>query len=117
MGKELYDTNILIKFWREKKRDIIGYTTILNIIEFPKALLMKWLTILYPTIEDLNEAVNISKELMKIGKPIGAIDIVMACVAIRNDLTLVTMDTDLENVKIIKPHLKIKLIKKSEHPS
>lgn len=112
MGKELYDTNILINFWREKKRDITGYTTILNIVEFPKALLMKGLTILYPTIEDLNEAVNISKDLMKIGKPIGAVDIVMACVAIRNNLTLVTMDTDLENIKLVRPNLKIKIIRK-----
>jgi len=95
----------------ERKRDVAGYTTILNIIEFPKALLMKRLTILYPTIEDLNEAINMSKELMKIGKPISAVDIVMACIAMRNGLTLVTMDTDLENIKLIKPDFKIRLMK------
>ena len=111
MQRELYDTNILIDFWKKKKRDISGYTTILNIIEFPKALLMKNLTVLYPTIDDLNEAVKISHKLMKQGKLVGAVDIVVACIALRHDLTLVTTDTDFNNIKSIKPEFKVKIIK------
>jgi len=109
--KELYDTNVLIDLWGKKKRDVTGYTTILNIIEFPKALLMPNLIILYPTIDDLNEAVKISKKLMEIGKPVGAVDIVVACIAIRNNLNLVTMDSDFENIKLVKPEFNVTVIK------
>jgi len=109
--RDLYDTNILIDFWKKKKRDISGYTTIFNIIEFPKALLMKNLTVLYPTIDDFNEAVKISQKLMKQGKLVDVADIVVACIASRHDLTLVTTDTDFNNIKSIRPEFKVKITK------
>jgi len=57
----------------EKNEKIVGYTTIFNLIEFPKVLELD-LTVLYPSKSDYNLALRISTELLKIGKPIPAIE-------------------------------------------
>ena len=51
-----------------------GYTTIFNIVEFPKILDFK-LTVLYPSKSDYNLAIKLSKDVLRIGKPLPAIDI------------------------------------------
>jgi predicted nucleic acid-binding protein len=59
-----------------------GLTTIFNIIEFPKALELKELEVIYPTIDDYDESLRISAALFKTGKPIPAIDIIVASMCI-----------------------------------
>ncbi len=90
MEKNLYDTNKLIELYK-KKESVSGYTTILNVIEFPKALEFN-LTIIYPSKSDYRLAIKISTELLKIGKPIPAVDILISAIAINNGLRVVTLD-------------------------
>ena len=47
MEEILYDTGSLIKAYKKRKR-LMGYTTILNVVEFPKLLELK-LTVIYPS--------------------------------------------------------------------
>ncbi|MCZ7397529.1 MAG: hypothetical protein O8C59_03345 [Candidatus Methanoperedens sp.] len=68
-----------------------GYTTILNLIEFPKAIEFN-LRIMFPSRSDYYLALKISTELLKTGKPIPAVDSVIAAVVLNNKLKLVTKD-------------------------
>ena len=90
MEKVLYDTNKLIEAYKSNK-DIQGYTTIFNLIEFPKALELD-LIVLYPSKSDYNLALKISTELLKIGKPVPAIDVIISAISINRGLKLVTKD-------------------------
>ena len=55
-------------------------------------------------------ALNISKDLLKIGKPIPTVDIVIASIAIRRELKLETRDKHFTNILKAKYDLKIKII-------
>ncbi len=77
---KIYDTNLLIE--GKVKR-----TTIFNIIEFPKAL-ERDLEIIFPTKEEYLKAIEIMLALLKMGKPIPAIDTLIAAMCIKRDLTL-----------------------------
>ena len=108
MEKCIYDTNVLINLWKSKIRKLNAFTTIFNIIEFPKALLISHLTVLYPIKEDYLESINIAKDLLKIGKPVGATDILIASIALRHNYCIATYDKDFEYIKQIRPKLKIR---------
>ena len=97
MEKVLYDTNKLIEAYKSNK-DIQGYTTIFNLIEFPKALELD-LIVLYPSKSDYNLALKISTELLKIGKPVPAIDVIISAISINRGLKLVTKDKHFLFVK------------------
>jgi len=58
MEKAIYDTSSLINAYKQRKR-LTGYTTIFNIVEFPKILDFK-LTVLYPLKSDYNLAIELS---------------------------------------------------------
>jgi len=87
----------LIEAYRNNK-DIQGYTTIFNLIEFPKALELD-LIVLYPSKSDYNLALKISTELLKIGKPIPSIDVIISAISINKGLKLVTKDKHFLFVK------------------
>ncbi len=97
MEKVLYDTSKLIDAYK-KRENVRGYTTIFNIIEFPKTLELD-LTVLYPSKSDYNLAIKISTELLKIGKPIPAVDAIISAIAINKGLKLVTKDRHFLFVK------------------
>ena len=90
MEKSLFDTNRLIDAYRDGE-SLDGYTTILNLIEFPKAIEFN-LRVMFPSKSDYYLALRISTELLKTGKPIPAVDSVIAAVALNNKLKLVTKD-------------------------
>ncbi len=92
-----------------EKETIEGYTTILNIIEFPKAMELK-LRVLFPSKSDYYLALIISTELLKIGKPIPAVDSVIASVALNNKLKLVTKDKHFLVVKEVKKEFVIEVV-------
>lgn len=73
MEEILHDTGSLIKAYKQRKQ-LVGYTTILNVVEFPK-LLELTLTVIYPSKFDYNLAIKLEKDLLRIGKPIPAIDV------------------------------------------
>jgi hypothetical protein len=65
MEEVVYDTNQLISFLKSGKHNVKGFTTILNIIEFPKALDLKGLAVIYPTLDDYDESLKISASLLR----------------------------------------------------
>ncbi len=90
MEKSLFDTNRLIDAYRGGE-SLDGYTTILNLIEFPKAIEFN-LRVMFPSKSDYHLALKISTELLKAGKLIPAVDSVIAAVVLNNKLKLVTKD-------------------------
>jgi hypothetical protein len=110
MEEIVYDTNRLINYLKTGKTSLKGLTTIFNIIEFPKALELKELDVIYPTIDDYNESLRISVALLKKGKPLPTIDILIATICIRRDLTLCTFDQHFINIKSVRNDFKLKLI-------
>lgn len=108
MEESLYDTNWLIDAYRENEK-VEGYTTILNLIEFPKAMELN-LRVLFPAKSDYNLAMIISTELLKAGKPIPAVDSVIAAVALNNKLKLVTKDKHFLLVKEVRKEFRVEVV-------
>ena len=111
MEEVVYDTSALVELLRGGKRTVEGFTTVLNVIEFPKALGLKEMGVIYPVVEDYAEATKMSAQLLKIGKPIPAIDVMVAAIALRRNLTLYTGDAHFEYVKQVRKELKLKILK------
>ena len=110
MEEIVYDTNQLITFLKTGKTCVKGLTTIFNIIEFPKALELKELGVIYPTLEDYDESLRISASLVKSGKPLPTIDILVASMCIRRDQTLCTQDKHFMSIKSVRREFKLKLL-------
>ncbi len=108
MEKSLFDTNRLIDAYRGGE-SLDGYTTILNLIEFPKAMDFD-LRVMFPSKSDYHLALMISTELLKIGKPIPAVDSIIAAVAINNKLKLVTKDKRFLWVKEFNKGFKVDVV-------
>ena len=100
MEKKLYDTSELIECYKNRI-PVRGYTTILNLIEFPKALELD-LVVIYPSKLDYELALKLSTELLRIGKPVPAIDAVIAATALNRKLKLVTKDKHFMVIKEIR---------------
>ncbi|WP_258084060.1 PIN domain-containing protein [Thermococcus thermotolerans] len=97
MEKALYDTNFLIDALKSGEK-LDGYTTVLNIVEFPRALELG-LRVITPGLEDYLLAIKISQAMVKRGTPVPAVDAIVAAVAINRELTLVTKDRHFEWIK------------------
>ncbi|MBO3763415.1 MAG: type II toxin-antitoxin system VapC family toxin [Candidatus Brockarchaeota archaeon] len=105
MEGDLYDTSKLIEMYK-KGGAVHGYTTILNLIEFPKAINLN-LTIIFPSKFDYNLALKISTELLRRGNPIPATDLIIAAVALNDGLRLVTKDKHFLLVKEVENDFKV----------
>ncbi len=108
MGENLYDTNKLIDAYKNSK-NLEGYTTIMNLVEFPKALEFN-LEVIYPSKEDYDLALTISTQLLKNGKPIPAVDTVIAATCINNKLKLTTKDKNFLNIKEISEDFQVEVV-------
>lgn len=84
-----------------------GFTTVFSIIEFPPA--SKYCDILKPNNNDYKKSLDIAWRLRKIGKPIGAIDMIIASMCINRNLQLLTKDRDFEVIKQLEPKFKLKV--------
>ncbi|WP_456475353.1 PIN domain-containing protein [Candidatus Pyrohabitans sp.] len=111
MEETLYDTSALIEIYRQGKVPK-GCTTILNLVEFPKAMDFN-LKVLYPSRTDSNLALEISLELLKIGKPLPAVDVIIAAVALNNNLKLITKDRHFESVREVRRDLRLSVVNES----
>jgi tRNA(fMet)-specific endonuclease VapC len=107
MEEAVYDTNQLIDFLKKGKVDLAGFTTIFNLVEFPKALEFEQLTVIYPDIDDYQESVEISTALLHRGKPLPAVDIMVAAICIRRNLTLYTKDGHFSAIKTVRKDFKL----------
>lgn len=100
MGENFFDTNWLIELYKLKQKDIEGYTSILNIIEYPKSLdFFTKLKIIFPSNKDYEGAINLAKNLYIIGNPIPSIDILIASICYSSKFTLISKDKHFESVK------------------
>jgi len=111
MEEVVYDTSALISLLKSGRRVAKGFTTVFNVIEFPKALGLKELGVIYPTVEDYDEALKVSASLLKAGKPVPAVDVLIASVCIRRGLLLLTADEHFKQVKSVRREFKIEMIK------
>ncbi len=111
MEETVYDTNELIDFLKNGKRNQTGFTTIFSLIEFPKALEFEELIVIYPDLEDYEESVNISLDLLQKGRPLPAIDILIAAICIRRSLVLCTKDNHFNAIKSVRTSFKLELTK------
>lgn len=98
MAENLYDSSELIEL-HKAGNEAEGYTTILNLIEFPKGVELRRLKTLYPTREDYDNALVWSAQLLKRGTPVPAIDLVISAISVRLGLQLVTRDRHFKHVK------------------
>ena len=111
MEEIVYDTNQLIDALKQGKLDLAGFTTVFSVIEFPKALEFEQMTVIYPNLEDYQESLEISSALLQRGNPLPAIDILIAAVCLRRDLTLKTRDSHFAAVKKVRRDFKLELKK------
>jgi tRNA(fMet)-specific endonuclease VapC len=111
MEEVVYDTNELIDLYKKNKLEINGFTTILNLMEFPKALEFESLTVIYPNLEDYQESLEISLALFQKGNPLPAINIMIAAMCIRRNLALCTKDNHFTSIKSVRNSFKLELIK------
>lgn len=109
MGENLFDTNRLIKFQKLNKRDVTGFTTIFNLIEFPRSIgFFKNLKVLYPSNLDYEKALELSQSLYRIGKPIPAMDKLIASISFNLKLTLISDDNHFRFIKEVWDDFQVK---------
>ena len=109
MEEVVYDTNELIDFHGKGKLNLNGFTTVFNLLEFPKATELEQLTLIYPDLEDYEESIEISSALLQRGTPLPAIDILVAATCIRRNLTLYTKDSHFTAIKSVRKDLKLEI--------
>ena len=105
MEENLYDTSKLIELYK-KSAHPRGSTTILSLIEFPKAFDFD-LRVFFPSMPDYDLALTISMELLKNGKSTPAIDLVIAAAALNNGFRIITRDKHFLFVKEIREDLMV----------
>lgn len=97
---KLLDTMILREKIRNKE-EIEEYTTIVNIIEFPKIITYKKFKgkVIFPDKPDYELALRLQVKLAKIGKMKPFSDLLIAAIAINRDLELVTRDKHFLDIR------------------
>ena len=103
-AKEILDTSIAI----ERKAGII---TVFTAIEYPPSM-NKNFEIVFPDAVDYIKAIEISNKLRDKGKPVGAVDIIIASICINRAMRLVAKDNDFKNIRENFPELELQLILK-----
>jgi tRNA(fMet)-specific endonuclease VapC len=99
--RKVIDTNLLIE-------GMTGLTTVLNVIEYPKAL-EENNELIWPVRDDYELAIEIMLGLLKSGKPVPAVDVLIAAICINRSLTLVTKDRHFEYIKDIREELSLEI--------
>ncbi len=107
MEENLYDTTKLIDAYKNSE-DLRGYTSVLNLVEFPKALELD-LEVIYPSKKDYDLALMISTQLLKASRPIPAVDTVIAATCINNKLKLATKVEHFMRVKEVRSDFEVKV--------
>ncbi len=86
-----------------------GLVTIFTVVEHPAAA-RPGQRIIYPRTEDYLRAIRTSEELQRRGLSVGAIDILIASIALDRNLSVITKDRDFEKIQSVEKKLKIEWI-------
>ncbi len=84
-----------------------GNITIFTLIEHPPCG-DKFFDILFPETKDYVMAVEIARKLRKKGTPVGAIDMLIAAMAINRSLAVRSIDGDFKHIKAVMPEFILK---------
>ena len=95
--KEILDTSVAI----ERKE---GTITIFTAIEYPSSL-KKTFEFVFPEIPDYLKSVEIAGKLQEKGRPVGAVDMLIAAMCINRSAMLLTKDNDFQIIKDNFPDL------------
>ncbi len=109
MEESLFDTSELIELRKSGNLDAEGYTTILNLIEFPKGVEFERLTVLYPTRDDCDRALIWSAKLLELGKPVPVTDLILSAITTRAGLKLVSRDAHFITIKMVADELRLRM--------
>lgn len=109
MEESLFDTSELIELRKSSNLEAEGYTTILNLIEFPKGVELERLKVLYPTRDDCDRAFIWSAKLLELGKPVPATDLILSAIATRAGLRLVSRDAHFKTIKTVADELRLQI--------
>jgi len=106
-GAKLYDTSALVELHAVRRvRRLSGYTTALNVVEYPPAAVLG-LEIIYPSRADYELAFSLQVKLRRRGVPVPAVDLVVSAVAVNRELTLVAVDEHFRRIAEVEPRLKV----------
>ncbi len=107
----LLDTNALIHLdkkhgsFLKSAKDI--YACIYSIIEYPVAIKYPSIVLLFPKTSTYSSAIEYSGKLREAGMLIPCVDILIATLAVENNLPLVSDDGHMESFLSIEPRLNI----------
>ena len=99
--KEILDTSVAIE------RDG-GVVTVFSVVEYPPCGDEPF-EVIFPDVTDYIKAVDVANRLRKIGKPIGAVDILISAMCLNRSARLITNDKDFKNIKEIYPNFELVL--------
>jgi len=106
----LLDTSIVIKYIIEDRLERLpGKITIYTAIEYPPSI-KRVDEVIYPSREDYLLAIKWQTKLRKIGKPLPAVDLVIAAIALNNSYRLITRDKHFKYIKEIEPNIRFEII-------
>jgi hypothetical protein len=83
-------------------------TTIFNVVEYPKAV-EREVEILFPDKKDYYRAIEIMTQLYEIGKPVSALDVILASMCLNRELTLRTKDMHFQQISEVSSKFKLKI--------
>ncbi len=107
MEEALYDTSAVIELVARRGSIVPGYVSILTVIEYPPAAKYARL-ILYPERRDYALAIKWQVELRRRGKPLPAVDLVIAAQAYNRSIPLVTLDKHFQVLRDeVAPELRL----------
>ena len=105
--RKVLDTNLLIE-------GESGLTTILNVIEYPKSLEKQYNEVIWPSRSDYITAIEIMVALLDSGKPVPAIDVLIAAICLNRKFTLLTRDQHFKYIKSVRKELSLQIKKRAK---
>jgi|SRR3989344_3299989 len=98
--KEILDTSVALDCSE-------GIITIFSLIEYPPCG-ERYFDIIFPNTKDYVEAVEIARKLRRKGTLVGAIDILIAAMAVNRSAPLRTKDSDFKQIQAVVQELQLK---------
>ena len=78
-------------------------------MDFPKAAEFEHLVLIYPDLADYEESIELASALLQRGNPLPVIDVLVAAMCIRRNLTLCTKDSHFTAIKSIRRSFRLEL--------